>query len=194
MVTASFSPVSHRICDECARDFDRVKKTVAFIVVAAHNVLFRICVFFFRISSSAVNLEKATQYGSLPRTIYYVARTKPRRSRALFYSPAAAAPAPLADRIARLCGDEGARVKKARPTCERQLELGHICMHARFPFPIIQPSMHATLTFCAEDELHMGGCSVQTGNNNRTRTVTGTDMMCVRSEQLSTEGLGTGEF
>jgi len=111
MVTASFSPVSHRICDECARDFDRVKKTVAFIVVAAHNVLFRICVFFFRISSSAVNLEKATQYGSLPRTIYYVARTKTRRSRALFYSPAAAAPAPLADRIARLCGDEGASKK-----------------------------------------------------------------------------------
>jgi len=54
MVTASFSPVCHGICAECARDFDRVKKTVAF--VAAHNVLFRICVFFFRISSSAVRI------------------------------------------------------------------------------------------------------------------------------------------
>ena len=155
MVTASFSPVSHRICDECARDFDRVKKTVAF--VAAHNVLFRICVFFFRISSSAVNLEKATQYGSLPRTIYYVARTKPRRSRALFYSPAAAAPAPLADRIARLCG-EGARVEKARPTCERQLELSHVCMRGS-----PSPSNHPCMQLCSvghllcrgRDELHM---------------------------------------
>jgi hypothetical protein len=88
---------------------------------------------------------------------------KPRRSSALFYSPAAAVPAPLADRIARLCG-EGARVKKARPTSSGNWSSAMYACAVPLPYPT---SKHATMhrwppfVPTAEDELHM---SVQCAN------------------------------